>query len=222
VHFALARIIARPLNVGKVNKVGVHEYILVDIQMVMRKPRTPKINIREVYFKLLEAARREYPNYDEKNLNDIAAKRTNTWTSFIRNPDSGMPLLTLFAALGELSNLRVSDVRVSYPSQPFVDVNWDFKGRRRSSYLTYDEALSELKFALENDVVGAEKLRNTIERLEAEMIDTRKVRKVGNSFVVSVPESIISLFGLSDGDYLSFIYRFGEVKVKKGTAESQD
>jgi hypothetical protein len=190
--------------------------------MVIRKAKTPKIDISGVYFRLLEAVRREYPKLDEKSMKDIAAKRTNTWTGFMRNPNSGMPLLSLFADLGELSNLRVSDVRVSYPSQPCVEVDWDFKGIKTSSYLLYDEALRELKFALKNDVVGAEKLRNTMERLDAEMIDTRKLRRVGNSLVVSVPESIISLFGLGDGDYLSFIYRFGEVKVKKGTVESQD
>lgn len=190
--------------------------------MVIRKARTPMVNIKEVYFRLLECVRREYPNSDEKTLKEIAAKWTNTWTRFIRDPNSGMPILSIFADLGELSNLRISNVRVAYPSQPFIDVDWEFRGRKAPSDLTYDEALGELEFALKNDVVGAEKLRNTMERLEAEMIDTRKVRKVGNSFVVSVPESIISLFGLCDGDYLSFIYRFGEVKIKKATAKSLD
>jgi len=194
-------------------------YILGDILMVIRKARTPKIGVKEIYLKLLESVRREHPNYSEKALSEIAAKRTNTWIGFIQDPDSGMPLLSLFADLGELPNVRISDVSVSYPSEPLVEVACDFKGRKTSLCLRYDEALRELEFTIKNNVVGAEKLRNTMERLEAEMIDTRKVRKVGNSFVVSVPESMVSLFGLSDGDYLSFIYRFGEVKIKKSSAE---
>jgi hypothetical protein len=200
----------------------IHKYIREDIYMVIRKPKKTLIDAEEIYLRLLEAVRREYPNNDEKTLQDIAAKRTNTWIDFIRNPDYGVPLLSLFAELGELSNLKISEVRVLYPSEPSIEVEFEFRGKKTSSPLMYNEALEELKFALKNDVVGAEKLRNTMERLETELIDTRKVRKVGNSFVVSIPESIISMFGLSDGDYLSFIYRFGEVKVRKSNIASQD
>lgn len=179
------------------------------------KSKKRKLNIKEVYFKILQATRQENPNFDEKTVKDIAAKRTNTWISFLKQPEELGPLFSLFKDLGELHNLRIENVAVDYPVEPSIILHCVYKGKKTRGYLSYDEAVRELDFAIKNSVSGVEKFRDTMERLEMEMIDTRKVRKVGNSLVISIPESIISLFGLDEGDYLSFVYRFGEVKLKK-------
>jgi hypothetical protein len=177
-----------------------------------------KVGIEKIRFKILQAARQEYPDLDEKTVREIAARRTNAWINFLNHPEEIPYYFSFFKVVGELSNLKIQDVTVKYFAEPSIILECTFKGTRGSSYLDYDEALEESDFATKNNVSGAEKLRDTMERLEMEMIDTRKVRKVGNSLVISIPESIINLFGLSKGDYLSFVYRFGEVKLKKEKA----
>jgi len=170
---------------------------------------------KEVFEKILEAVKREYPKASKKEISNIAMARTETWVDFLSSKEIDMPLLSLFKDLNEIYNLKIEAVRVEYPTEPLIILECKFQGVRRYSHLTYSEALREVEFATKNNVIGADKLRNIMERLEMEMIDVRKVRKVGNSLVVTVPESISSLFSLNDGDYLSFVYRFGEVKVKK-------
>lgn len=186
----------------------------------MTKSKKGKLHIKEAYFKILRATRQEYPKLDEKAVRNIAAKRTNTWVHFLKHPEELSPLFSLFKDVGELSNLKIQNVAVDYPMEPSILLDCTYNNEKTESYLSYDEALGELDFAIRNNVSGVEKLRNTMERLEMEMIDTRKIRKVGNSLVISVPESIIRLFGLREGDYLSFVYRFGEVKLKKERAEA--
>lgn len=169
-----------------------------------------------VFEKMLRLVEKEYPKLTRKDISHIAKMWTKTWVDFISDPSNKpMPSLSLFKGLGELSNLRIQGVTVDYISEPSILMEYIYKGARHDSFSDYDEAEKELEFALKNNIAGVEKLRTTMERLEMEMIDTRKIRKVGNSLVVSIPESIVNLFNLKIGDYLSFIYRFGEVKLKK-------
>ena len=172
-------------------------------------------NIPEVYKKLLQAVRLEFPGISERDAGEIAAKRTMTWKHALEDPDDIGVYFSLFEDVGELSNLRIEQVTVEYPTEPSLTLELSFKGKRYLSHLDLDESRRELEFAIKNQIPGSDKFQNTMERLEMEMIDTRKVRKVGNSLIVSIPDSVINLFGIKDGDYLSFIYRYGEVKVKK-------
>ena len=174
---------------------------------------------QDVFNKMLRLVEREYPKATRKESLDMARRWTKTWIDFISDPRQDMPLLHLFKTVGELPNLKIEGVKVDYISEPSIILDCTHRGSKRSSFLNYDEAITELNFALKNDVAGVEKLRTTMERLEMEMIDTRKIRKVGNSLVISIPESIVSLFNLKIGDYISFIYRFGEVKLKKARPE---
>ena len=175
---------------------------------------------KDVFDKILKHVEQEYPKASRKVLFNIARRWTKTWVDFNLDPSNKpMPSLSLFKILGELSNFGIQGVTVDYISEPSIIMEYVYKGVKYSSYSSYDEAETELEFALNNSIAGVEKLRSTMERLETEMIDTRKIRKVGNSLVVSIPESIVSLFNLKIGDYVSFIYRFGEVKLKKTKPE---
>jgi len=180
-----------------------------------QKKQTDSRNIPEVYKMILEAVRQEHPDISEKDAKEIAAKRTNTWKhAFDDLQDVGV-YLSLFKDVGELPNLRIEQVTVEYPILPLIVLELSYKGKRYPSHWDLDDIKEQLEFAIKNQIPGSEKLQNTLERLEMEMIDTRRVRKVGNSLTVSIPESITNLFRIKDGDYLSFVYKYGEVKVKK-------
>lgn len=168
----------------------------------------------KIFQKILDYITRFETEVPEDQRAEYAKARTRTWCEFLAKKVE-MPLLILFGETGELHNLRIENVQVEYPTEPRITLEVDFKGEKRRSRLTYYEALKEVTYASRMDVNGVEKFRNIMDRLELEMIDTRKVRTVGNSLVVTIPESMSNLFGLKDGDYLSFVYRFGEVKVKK-------
>jgi hypothetical protein len=175
----------------------------------------------EIFEKILASLQSIAPKAKKEVLNRIALKRTRIWIDFVSNEEEGLPLFSLFRDVDEISNLKIEGVRVEYPIEPLIVLECDYKGTKRRSHLTFDEASEESEFAKRYNVKGWERFLDTVERLEMEMIDTRKVRKVGNSLVVTIPESISNLFNLKDGDYFSFIYRFGEVKVKKATPEIQ-
>jgi len=179
-----------------------------------------KVESDSTFEKILAGVRRTYPKKSEKELVDIAEKWNETWTHFV-NTGEFMPTFSLFEALGETSNLEIEDVVVGYVNQPNIIIRFRFRGTRPESECMYDEASDELEFALRHNIRGVEKLKDIMERLEMEMIDTRRVRKVGNSLVITIPESITSLFSLKDGDYITFTYRFGEVKLRKAGSNIQ-
>ena len=48
-----------------------------------------------------------------------------------------------------------------------------------------------------------------------QMITTRKLRKAGNSSVVSVPTEVIAALGISNGDNLKFNVKDNKVTIEK-------
>lgn len=46
-----------------------------------------------------------------------------------------------------------------------------------------------------------------------------KLRKVGNSYVVTVPKDTVDRFELSDGDYIALSFEPSEVKKRKKSEE---
>jgi len=54
------------------------------------------------------------------------------------------------------------------------------------------------------------------------MITTRKLRKAGNSSVVSVPTEVIAALGISNGDNLKFNVKDSKVTIEKEVREDEE
>ncbi|ALH46664.1 AbrB/MazE/SpoVT family DNA-binding domain-containing protein [Staphylococcus capitis] len=54
------------------------------------------------------------------------------------------------------------------------------------------------------------------------MITTRKLRKAGNSSVVSVPTEVIAALGISNGDNLKFNVKDNKVTIEKEVREDEE
>lgn len=55
-----------------------------------------------------------------------------------------------------------------------------------------------------------------------QMITTRKLRKAGNSSVVSVPTEVIAALGISNGDNLKFNVKDNKVTIEKEVREDEE
>lgn len=61
---------------------------------------------------------------------------------------------------------------------------------------------------------------STMEGLQ--MITTRKLRRAGNSSVVSVPTEVIAALGISNGDNLKFNIEDNKVTIEKEVNEDEE
>ena len=55
-----------------------------------------------------------------------------------------------------------------------------------------------------------------------QMTTTRKLRKAGNSSVVSVPTEVIAALGISNGDNLKFNVKDNKVTIEKEVREDEE
>lgn len=61
---------------------------------------------------------------------------------------------------------------------------------------------------------------NEMEGLQ--MITTRKLRRAGNSSVVSVPTEVIEALGVTNGDNLKFNVKNNQVTIEKEVSEDEE
>ena len=54
------------------------------------------------------------------------------------------------------------------------------------------------------------------------MITTRKLRRAGNSSVVSVPTEVIEALGVTNGDNLKFNVKNNQVTIEKEVSEDEE
>ncbi|WP_261008365.1 AbrB/MazE/SpoVT family DNA-binding domain-containing protein [Staphylococcus haemolyticus] len=57
---------------------------------------------------------------------------------------------------------------------------------------------------------------------DLQMITTRKLRRAGNSSVVSVPTEVITALRMSDGDNLKFNIEDNKVTIEKEVSEDEE